>query len=161
VKKKVTPAEMANILRGFGNKVPEDCRRAIDETTIELAGAFVQEAIAETTPHQPVDQAQYKAGWRYGFIDDGDSHTGYVYNITKQSFWIERGRKPGGSVGGVMKAIEPWAKRHGMTRSQTFLIARKIAAQGYKPRWVLKRANKRARLVLRARIVQALARRFK
>jgi hypothetical protein len=155
--KQVTAFAMADILRGFAVDVPAECLKAVHETLDELAGPIVKGVIDRTRPHKPVDEKNYRDGWRVKKTAAG----GQVYNITKQAVWIERGRRPGGKVGGTWRGLIPWAARKGMSSGIAFVIAKKIAAEGYKPRWVMKRSMRAARNRLRARIKEKLGKRFK
>ncbi|HEU4411183.1 MAG TPA: hypothetical protein VFS43_38375 [Polyangiaceae bacterium] len=150
----MSPDALARELLRLGAEAPAACVEAVRETGLELQGRLVQEEIAGTTPHQPVDQSQYKGSWRGTPTEAGF----LVYNLAKHAVWVERGRRPGGKPGGIYRHILPWAKRHGLDAGAAWAIAVKISRRGYKPRWVLKRANERARPILRARVARALSR---
>lgn len=150
--KVVTAGGMARVLIAISESVPRAVLSGVRETGMRLQGDLVQREIANTTPHQPVDVAQYKGSWRGESLPDGY----LVYNISKQALWIERGREPGGKPGAIYRALKPWARRKNIPKGAVWPIAVKIAAAGYRPRWVLKRASERARPIMRAAILRAL-----
>lgn len=151
--RKVSAYELRNILSNKARDVPRAVRKAIEDTGLQLQGKLVQQEIDRTVPHPPVDMAGYRGGFR-----GRPTAAGYlVYNITRQALWIERGRGPGGNPGSIYRVIKAWARRKGIPNA-AWPIAVKIAHEGYRPRWVMRRASQRVRPVLRAAIRRALGR---
>lgn len=136
--KRGTPKDFAAYLRSHvALKFPEGVKRGMVEGGLYLGGPGVQNEIASTQPI-PVDMGQYKAAWTTTELPDGI----VVGNTSKQSTWIERGRLPGPVP---LKPILEWVQRKQIATGQgAYLVALKIrnriAASGYAPRWVLKRA---------------------
>ncbi len=150
--KTLTPGQLYAELSKLGRDVPEKAMAVLHDVGLELQGRLVQEEIAATRPHQPVDQGQYKASWRGTRMP-----LGYlVYNLSKHAVWVEKGQRPGAPVGVLYAVLIPWAKRHGMQKSAAWAIANKIHLQGTEPRWVLKRATERALPILKRRMRKAM-----
>lgn len=149
---KVSAGALADILSRLGDEVPREVMAAIVDTGVDLQSRLVQDAIAATKPHQPVDQGQYKGSWRGAVLSNGY----LVYNLSKHAQWIERGQRPGAPLGVLYAVLLPWAARHGLPKRAAWAIANKIHLQGTEPRWVLKRANVRAQALLRVRVRRAL-----
>lgn len=140
---KTTPAGLAAALRKLSTEAPQAVEDEMVNAGMMLQGPLVQKAIAETSPHQPVDQGQYKAAWAFEPIEGG----ALVGNASKQALWIERGRAPGPVPFGPILA---WVKRKAFVRTKgadakeveraevtaALAIQRKIEQQGVEPRWV-------------------------
>ena len=62
---RVTPAQLAEGLRRLSVQTPEAVKDTMVEAGMRLQGSLIQREIASTDP-QPVDQGQYKAGWKIG-----------------------------------------------------------------------------------------------
>lgn len=150
--KNVTAGQLSDELLAMARAAPEVTLEAVRDLGLELQSRLVQEEIDATHPHKPVDQSQYRGSWRGTKTKDGY----LVYNLAKHALWIERGRRPGGKPGAIFRFLLPWAKRKRLAPGIAWAVAVKIAMRGYKPRWVLKRATKRAVDLLPHRLRAAL-----
>lgn len=171
----MTPLALSRKIRTLAARFPAAAEAAMRDGAQRLKGDLVQSAIASSTPHPPVDMAQYKAGFRSADVPGG----AHVFNITKQAEWIERGRGKGKVP---LAPIIEWVRRHptmwksgvatqraairrglrasktkgipvtvdakhvsGLAKDRAIVevaqaVARSIAAKGYAPRWVVRRA---------------------
>lgn len=98
-------------LRDLEKKIPKAVERGMRDASLMLRGALVQIAIKRADP-QPVDQGQYKAAWGGRDVEGG----AIVFNLTKQAFFIERGRRPGKMP--PMSPIREWVRRKGLWKDR-------------------------------------------
>lgn len=96
-------------------KLEKECPRAVErgmrDASLMLRGALVQVAIKQADP-QPVDQGQYKSAWGGRDVPGGAQ----VFNLTKQAFFIERGRKKGKMP--PHAPIREWVRRKGIYKDR-------------------------------------------
>lgn len=98
-------------LRKLEKKLPRAVERGLREASLMLRGALVQIAIKKADP-QPVDQGQYKLAWGGRDVPGGAQ----VFNLTKQAFFIERGRRPGKMP--PLSPIREWVRRKGIWKDR-------------------------------------------
>lgn len=98
-------------LRELEKRVPKAVERGMREASLMLRGALVQIAIKRAVP-EPVDQGQYKNAWGGRDVPGG----AMVFNLTKQAFFIERGRRPGKMP--PMSPIREWVRRKGLWKDR-------------------------------------------
>ena len=141
-------------LRARMRKMPRKIEAALVggmRRTAQFGAAAVARSEAQASP-RPYATGQYHRSWAWKPRPDG----AVLGNSSKQSYWVEAGRKPGKQPP-VVPLVE-WvrvkrlAKRRGagtrkkrqsrtaVERAIAFAVARKIAREGTKPRWVLRRA---------------------
>lgn len=124
----VSPGGLADALRRLSEAVPEAVERAMVDGGMMLQGRLIQKEIAASTPHQPVDQGQYKASFQLTETEGGC----VVGSTAKHSVWIERGRKPGPVP---LAPIVEWVKRKGLAKRaiKAARMAARAARKGVSP----------------------------
>lgn len=166
---RVSLGGLGRSLRGIGRRLPPVMHTALVDAAMQIR-ARVEVEIAATTvrgqSRQPVDVGVYAAGWRAQRTPTG----AVVGNAVPHAVWIEIGRRPGPvSVEAIAQwvrrkglhlSLMPQALRKakasspkGTSRKQlkvqaedaavkslAFAISKKLAAEGYEPRHVLRRA---------------------
>lgn len=115
----MTPAAFAAVLRQAAAQAPLEVEAAMREGGMLLAGALIQDAIADTDPI-PVDQAQYKASWSSRDVAGG----AVVASSAKQAVWIERGRGPGPVP---LAPIVEWVRRKGLAKAEVRAARRRAS----------------------------------
>lgn len=166
MKRTIALPDLGPELRRLAREFPKAVEAGMRECAMLVGGQFVQDAIASSSPYLPVDRGQYKASFRTRRIAGGAR----VYNLSPQAVWIERGRRPGpvplapilawvrrkgladGPMGsavrkgayGMKRSVLASKKKRAAREQDAIAIARKIqrkiAAEGYAPRWPLRRA---------------------
>lgn len=124
--------------------------KGIQNAVFLHAPRIIQEEIANTHPHQPVDRGTYKGAWQAEAIDNGAA----LYNPLPYAAVIEHGRRPGRRQPPPQVLID-WIVRKGLQHDSgrplkdyeikglAYVIGRKISEKGIPPKKVLERTMER------------------
>lgn len=161
-----TASGLASALRQMAADMPKALEHGMVDASEMLKGSLVQREIAATDP-QPVDQGQYKAGWVSREVEGGavvGNTTKQALWIERGRGpgpvpfkaileWVKHKGFVKASVKAAKKASGPLqrddkGRYKGATKQEikqaeeaaALAISRKIARQGIRPRWVLRRA---------------------
>lgn len=161
-----TAGGLASALRQMAVDVPKALVHGMVDAAEQLKGSLVQREIAATNP-PPVDQSQYKAGWTSHEVGGGaavGNTTKQALWIERGRGpgpvpfkaileWVKRKGFVRAQTKAAKKASGPLqrddkGRYKGATKQEieqaeegaALAIARKIAQQGIRPRWVLRRA---------------------
>ncbi|MBI2391506.1 MAG: hypothetical protein HYV09_18090 [Deltaproteobacteria bacterium] len=182
--KSITIDQLGPELRALARKMPDRVRKGLREGALAVI-AQVQKEIATTKPHQPEDTGAYAAAWRKRNTKDGaivlnsmpqalwierGRRPGPV-SSTHLLDWVRRKRLYLDVLPKVLaehKAgkiqLERRGKRGSVHRSAVdeackrvaFLIARKLAKEGYTPRYPLRRALEHSKKPIADAIARAM-----
>lgn len=94
----------------------------------------VQIVTRDAKANTPVDQGVTRASITPSVASRGSEVMGIVGSNLKSALWAEKGTRPHWPP---LVAIEPWARRHGMS---AYLVARAISRRGTKAHHMLERA---------------------
>lgn len=134
---KVSAKAFPERVRELERRFPKAVERGMREASLMLRGALVQIAIKKADP-QPVDQGQYKAGWGGRDVPGG----AHVFNLTKQAFFIERGRRKGKMP--PHAPIREWVRRKGLWKDRFAELKTEAAEAQRRARHVAKVDRQRA-----------------
>jgi hypothetical protein len=149
--REVTLAELGPHLgRMLRFATPQVVVKAIQNAVFLHAPRIIQEEIAMTEPHEPVDRGTYKAAWTAEPVENGAR----IYNPLPYAAVIEHGRRPGKRQpppGVLVDWIRRKDFRHESGRDLTaaevrglaYVIGKKIAEKGVPGKKILERSMER------------------